>query len=84
VPENKAIALLPKKYTCGISRMGIDFSDHYKFLEQLRTYTILTYGNGRLKSNDDAVVLDITNLKELKPIVQTEGEVTTKTAMQGA
>ena len=72
VPENKAIAYLPKKYTCGISRMGIDFSDHYKFLEQLRTYAILTYGNGRLKANDDAVVLDITNLKALKPIVQTE------------
>ncbi len=72
VPKNKAIAYLPKKYTCGISRMGIDFSDHYKFLEQLRTYAILTYGNGRLKANDDVVVLDITNLKALKPIVQTE------------
>lgn len=75
VPANKAIALLPKKYVAGISRMGIDFSDHYKFLEQLRTYSVLTYGNGRLKSNDDAVVLDITNLKALKPIVQTESEV---------
>lgn len=72
VPENQAIAYIPKKYVAGISRMGIDFSDHYKFLEQLRTYSVLTYGNGRLKSNDDAVVLDITNLKELKPIVQTE------------
>ena len=78
VPANKAIALLPKKYVAGISRMGIDFSDHYKFLEQLRTYSILTYGNGRLKSNDDAVVLDITNLEELKPIVKTED------AIQGA
>ena len=52
--------------------MGLDHSDHYKFLEQLRTYAVLTYGNGRLISNDDAVVLDITNLKALKPIVQTE------------
>lgn len=75
VPENKAIAYIPKKYTAGISRMGIDYSDHYKFLEQLRTYTILTYGNGRLKSNDDAVVLDITNLEALKPIVKTEEDV---------
>lgn len=71
VPENKAIAYLPKKYTAGISRMGIDYSDQYKFLEQLRTYAVLTYGNGRLISNDDSVLLDITNLKELKPIVQT-------------
>lgn len=75
VPKNRAIALLPKKYTCGISRMGIDYSDHYKFLEQLRTYSILTYGNGRLKANDDAVVLDTTNLKALKPIVQTEAGI---------
>lgn len=84
VPENKAIAYIPKKYTAGISRMGIDYSDHYKFLEQLRTYTVLTYGNGRLKSNDDAVVLDITNLEALKPIVKTEatvnGTVTTESA----
>lgn len=84
VPENKAIAYIPKKYTAGISRMGIDYSDHYKFLEQLRTYTVLTYGNGRLKSNDDAVVLDITNLEPLKPIVKTEttvnGTVTTESA----
>lgn len=84
VPENKAIALLPKKYTAGISRMGIDYSDHYKFLEQLRTYTVLTYGNGRLKSNDDAVVLDITNLKPLKPIVTVDGEATTTTDVAGA
>lgn len=75
VPENKAIAYIPNKYTAGISRMGIDYSDHYKFLEQLRTYIVLTYGNGRLKSNDDAVVLDITNLEPLKPIVKTEATV---------
>ena len=78
VPENKAIAYLPNKYTAGISRMGIDHSDHYKFLEQLRTYAILTYGNGRLISNDDAVVLDITNLKPLKPIVITETATTSQ------
>ncbi len=72
VPDNKAIAYIPKKYTAGISRMGIKQSDEYKFLEQLRTYVVLTYGNGRLKANDDAVVLDITNLKPLKPIVETE------------
>lgn len=78
VPANKAIALLPNKYVCGISRMGIDYSDHYKFLEQFRTYIILTYGNGRLKANDDAVVLDISNLVELVP------EISVKEKVQGA
>ncbi len=75
VPAKKAIAYIPKKYVAGISRMGIDYSDHYKFLEQLRTYSVVTYGNGRLKDNDDAVVLDISKLEALKPIVKTE-EVT--------
>ena len=77
VPANKAIATLPNKYTMGISKMGIDYSDHYKFLDQLRTYTVLTYGNGRLKSNDDAVLLDITNLEALVTNVKVDGVVTT-------
>ncbi len=72
VPEHRAIAYVPKKYVCGISRMGIKYSDDYKFLEQLRTYIVKTYGNGRLKDNNDAVVLDITNLKPLIPTVSTE------------
>ncbi|MBQ3408913.1 MAG: phage major capsid protein [Clostridia bacterium] len=77
VPANKAIAALPNKYVMGISKMGIDYSDHYKFLEQLRTYTVLTYGNGRLKSNDDAVLMDITNLKALVQTVEDQGTVNT-------
>ena len=72
VSDGKAIAYIPKKYVAGISRMGIDYSDHYKFLEQLRTYTIVSYGNGRLIDNDDAVVLDISKLEALKPLVKTE------------
>ncbi len=72
VPDGKAIAYIPNKYVAGISRMGIDYSDHYKFLEQLRTYTVVTYGNGRLIANDDAVVLDISELKPLVPSVKTE------------
>lgn len=82
VPANQAIATLPNKYTMGISKMGIDYSDHYKFLEQLRTYTVLTYGNGRLKSNDDAVLLDITDLKELVPSVTVNGTVATTVETQ--
>lgn len=72
VPDGKAIAYIPNKYEAGISRMGIDYSDQYKFLEQLRTYTVVTYGNGRLIANDDAVVLDISELKPLVPSVKAE------------
>lgn len=71
VPANRAIAYLPKRYVAGISSMGVDASKEYKFLEDLITYAVVTYGNGQLIANDDAVVLDITNLKALIPVVET-------------
>lgn len=70
VPANKAIAYLPGKYVAGITSMGIDTSKDYKFLEDLYTYAVISFGNGRLIANDDAVVLDITNLEALVPTVQ--------------
>lgn len=71
VPANKAIAYIPKRYVAGISSMGVDASREYKFLEDLITYAVVAYGNGRLIANDDAVVLDITNLEALVPLVET-------------
>jgi hypothetical protein len=70
VPANKAIAYLPKRYVAGISSMGVDASKEYKFLEDMITYAVVTYGNGQLIANDDAIVLDITNLEALVPTVQ--------------
>jgi HK97 family phage major capsid protein len=65
VPVNKAILYIPYTYVGGISRMGISFSDQYQFLEDNRVYKIVTYGNGRLVHENQAVVLDITNVKPL-------------------
>lgn len=65
VPSNRVILMLPNAYAAGISRMGISKSDEYKFLDDARTYKIVTYGNGRIKKEDMAVYLDITNLKPL-------------------
>ena len=65
VPVNKAILYIPNTYVGGISRMGISFSDQYQFLEDNRVYKIVTYGNGRLVDENQAVVLDITNVKPL-------------------
>lgn len=65
VPVNKAILYIPNTYVGGISRMGISFSDQYQFLEDNRVYKIVTYGNGRLVHENQAVVLDITNVKPL-------------------
>ena len=70
VPANRAIAYLPGKYVAGVTSMGIDTSKDYKFLEDLMTYAVVAYGNGRLVANDDAVVMDITNLEALVPTVQ--------------
>ena len=48
-----------------VSKQGISFSDHYQFLEDNRVYKVVTYGNGRLVKENQAVVLDITNVKPM-------------------
>ena len=65
VPQNKVILYLPYAYVAGIARQGISTSDHYQFLEDNRVYKVVTYGNGRLVKENQAVVLDITNVKPM-------------------
>lgn len=45
---------------------NIDFSDQYKFLEDLRVYMIKLLGTGRPVDNNCFVKLDISNLKPLE------------------
>ena len=66
VPANTAIIGLPDRYmlTLATSKEGqIEFSDHYKFLEDDRTYIVKLLGNGFPKDNTSFQVLDISNLK---------------------
>jgi len=65
VPVNKVILYLPYTYVGGVAKQGISFSDHYQFLEDNRVYKVVTYGNGRLVKENQAVVLDITNVKPM-------------------
>lgn len=65
VPSKKGILYIPKAYQLGATEMGLSYSDHYQFLEDGRTYKVRTYGNGRLVHENQAVVLDITNLAAL-------------------
>ena len=44
------------------STQEIEYSDHYKFLEDERTYLTKQYANGKPKDNDSFNVFDITNL----------------------
>lgn len=65
VPANHAVLGLPKRYFLGlgIGKAGrIEYSDEYKFLEDVRTYLIKLYGNGRPKDATSFVYLDITTL----------------------
>lgn len=60
-----AILCLPDEYFMGIgaSREGnIEFSDEFKFLEDLRTLKIKMYAMGRAFDNTVAILLDISEL----------------------
>lgn len=62
----KAILFIPEEYFIGIgsSKDGnIEFSDDFKFLEDLRTLKIKLYAMGRAYDNTVALVLDITELE---------------------
>lgn len=66
VARNEAIFGAPKGYFAAASLSGngkIDYSDHYHFAEDERTYIIKGYANGRPKDNNFFLRLDITNLR---------------------
>ena len=66
VPVGEAILGLGKRYfaTVGTAKEGkIDYSDHYRFLEDERVYLIKAYANGQAKDNTSFLVLDISNLQ---------------------
>ena len=66
VADGKAILYLPKEYHLfmGGSKNGvIDFSDDYKFVEDMRYFKIKQYGAGRCTDNTCSVVLDVSGLK---------------------
>ncbi|MDE8339813.1 phage major capsid protein [Erysipelothrix rhusiopathiae] len=65
VPQNKAILYVPMGYSAGISRMGLYESDEFKFLDHVRAFKVVTYGNGRLKKQNMTVLLNITKLAPL-------------------
>lgn len=74
VPANHAVVGIAKNYFMGLgtSKGGkLEKSDEYKFLEDLRTYKIKLYGNGRPVDINSFVYLDITNVKAAIPTVKT-------------
>lgn len=66
IPENKMIVGLGKRYFLGMGSQKsgkIDYSDHYRFLEDERIYLVKFYGHGEPLDNNAFVYCDITNLK---------------------
>lgn len=73
VPANKAIIGLGRRYFFGLGTgQGgkIEFSDHYKFLEDDRYYLTKLYGDGKPLDSTSFKVIDITNLRPTAPIVR--------------
>lgn len=91
-PQGKAALVIPKKYTMGLSNFGIKEYDQTKALDDADLVIGKGYANGRATDDNTAYVFDVTKLEEyIAPIKVTntvattvEGEVTTKTATQGA
>src|SRR5699024_1772524 len=63
VTEGKMIAGMAKDYFMGVgSTQKIEFSDHYKFLEDERTYIAKQYANGKPLDNDSFLVFNIAEM----------------------
>lgn len=63
VPQGKMVAGMAKDYFMGVgSTQKVEFSDHYKFLEDERTYIAKQYANGKPLDNDAFLVFDISGM----------------------
>lgn len=74
VPSGHAVIGIAKKYFMGVGtgRGGkLEYSDDYKFAEDLRTYKIKFYGTGRPYDINAFLYLDISNLTPVFPTLNT-------------
>ena len=65
VPEGRAVLGISTNYFMGIGTAKggkLEYDDSYKFGEDLRTYVIRLYGNGRPKDINSFILLDISSL----------------------
>ncbi|HHY42564.1 MAG TPA: phage major capsid protein [Thermoanaerobacterales bacterium] len=64
VPEGKMVAGLARDYFMGVgSSQRIEYSDHYRFLEDERTYITKQYANGKPLDNESFLVFDISGME---------------------
>lgn len=68
-PEGKAVIGIGSNYFFGIGTAKggkLEYDDSYKYLEDLRTYVIRLYGNGRPVDINSFLLLDISNVAPLQ------------------
>lgn len=85
--EGKAIMGLGKRYfaAAGTPVKGkIDYSDHYRYVEDERVYLVKAYANGMPKDNNAFQVLDVSNLKPVMHRVVTVEAAAAAAADNGA
>lgn len=73
VPANKAVIGIGRRYFFGLGtgKGGkIEYSDHYKFLEDDRYYLTKLYGDGKPLDSTSFKVVDITGIRPVAPIVR--------------
>lgn len=71
VTQGTMIAGRAKDYFMGVgSTQKIEHSDHYKFLEDERTYIAKQYANGHPMDNDSFLVFNIAGMKVPTPEVK--------------
>lgn len=69
VTQGTLVAGMGKDYFLGIgSTQKIEHSDHYKFLEDERTYIAKQYANGKPVDNDSFLVFDISDMGEVPEV----------------
>ncbi len=74
VPAGMAVIGLAKRYFMGLGATKggkIEYSDDYKFLEDVRTYKIKFHGNGKPLDMNAFLLLDISGVQEVFTKVET-------------
>lgn len=74
-PEGKAALVIPKKYTMGLSNLGIKEYEQTMAMDDADVVIGKGYANGRAVDDNVAFVFDVTKLEEYIPAVKTVEEV---------
>lgn len=82
-PQGKAVLLIPKKYTMGLTGLGFKDYDQTLALDDADVIIGKGYSNGRASDDNVAYVFDVTKLEEYVPTVKVVGTVLAETTSTG-